>query len=64
MALSISRLDSLVEMPLVSGDQNMILFAPSIYVLLYLDKSTQDNQELRSAAVGYMKEGKPARAVA
>lgn len=36
----------------------MILFAPSIYVLLYLDKSTQDNQELRSMAVGYMKEGK------
>lgn len=36
----------------------MILFAPSIYVLLYLDKSTQDNQELRSTAVGYMKEGK------
>eukprot|EP00066_Takifugu_rubripes_P028231 XP_011617497.1 PREDICTED: CD109 antigen-like [Takifugu rubripes] len=57
LALSISHLDSLVEMPLVGGDQNMILFAPSIYVLLYLDKSTQDNQELRSLAVGYMKEG-------
>lgn len=55
--MSISHLDSLVQMPLGSGEQNMIHFAPSIYVLLYLDKSTQDEQELRSKAVGYLKEG-------
>ena len=36
----------------------MIHFAPSIYVLQYLDKSTQDNKELRSKALGYMKDGK------
>lgn len=58
LALSISHLDSLVQRPLGCGEQNMIHFAPSIYVLLYLDKSTQDNQELRSQAVAYLKEGK------
>lgn len=42
----------------------MIHFAPSIYVLLYLDKSTQENQELHSKAVGYLKEGKLTIAVA
>uniref|UniRef100_H3DHJ9 CD109 molecule n=1 Tax=Tetraodon nigroviridis TaxID=99883 RepID=H3DHJ9_TETNG len=57
LALSISHLDSLVQRPLGCGEQNMIHFAPSIYVLLYLDKSTQDNQELRSQAVAYLKEG-------
>lgn len=46
-------------MPLGCGEQNMIHVAPSLYVLLYLDKSTQDNQELRSKAVGYLKEGRP-----
>lgn len=58
LALSISHLDSLVQMPLGCGEQNMIHFAPSIYVLLYLDKSTQDNQELRSKALAYLQEGK------
>lgn len=58
MALSIRHLDSLVQMPLGSGEQNMIQFAPSIYVLLYLDKSTQDNQDLWTKALGYVKEGK------
>lgn len=58
LALSISNLDSLVQMPLGCGEQNMIHFAPSIYVLQYLDKSTQDNKEIRSKALSYMKEGK------
>uniref|UniRef100_A0A3Q4AFB4 Uncharacterized protein n=1 Tax=Mola mola TaxID=94237 RepID=A0A3Q4AFB4_MOLML len=57
LALSISSLDSLVLLPVGCGEQNMIHFAPSIYVLQYLDKSTQDNKELRSKALGYMKDG-------
>lgn len=57
LALSISNLDSLVQMPLGCGEQNMIHFAPSVYVLQYLDKSAQDNKETRSRALGYMKEG-------
>ncbi|XP_041810122.1 CD109 antigen-like [Chelmon rostratus] len=57
LALSISNLESLVQMPLGCGEQNMIHFAPSVYVLQYLDKSAQDNKETRSRALGYMKEG-------
>ncbi|XP_049917736.1 CD109 antigen-like [Epinephelus moara] len=55
--LAIRNLDSLVQMPLGCGEQNMIHFAPSIYVLQYLDKSVQDNKEIRSKALGYMMEG-------
>lgn len=58
LGLSISNLDSLIQMPLGCGEQNMIHFASSIYVLHYLDKSTLDNKEIRSRALGYMTEGK------
>lgn len=35
----------------------MIHFAPSIYVLRYLDRSNQDKPEIKSRALSYMKEG-------
>lgn len=57
LALSIHHLNSLVELPVGCGEQNMIHFAPSIYVLHYLDSSNQDNAALRSRALSYMKEG-------
>lgn len=58
LALSISSLDLLVQMPLGCGEQNMIHFAPSIYVLQYLERSTQDDPEIRRRALAYMMEGK------
>ncbi|KAM6912159.1 CD109 antigen [Xenentodon cancila] len=57
LALSIGSLDSLVQIPVGCGEQNMIHFAPSVYVLQYLEKSTQDDKEIRSKALHYMKEG-------
>lgn len=35
----------------------MIYFAPSIYVLQYLDKSNLDHTEIRTRALGYLMEG-------
>lgn len=58
LGFSISNLDSLIQMPLGCGEQNMIYFASSIYILQYLDRSTLDNEQIRSRALGYMKEGK------
>ncbi|XP_068608150.1 CD109 antigen-like [Brachionichthys hirsutus] len=57
LGLSINNLDSLVDLPLGCGEQNMIRFAPSLYVLQYLDRSTQDNTEIRSRALALMMEG-------
>ncbi|XP_038585798.1 CD109 antigen-like [Micropterus salmoides] len=57
LALSVRNLDSLVQMPLGCGEQNMIHFAPNIYVLHYLNTSNQDNKEIRSRALGYMMKG-------
>lgn len=57
LGLSIHNLGSLVQLPLGCVEQNMIRFAPSIYVLRYLDKSGRDDKEIRSRALGYMMEG-------
>ncbi|KAL6105801.1 cd109 [Pungitius sinensis] len=57
LGMSIRHLDSLVQKPVGCGEQVMLHFAPCIYVLQYLDKSTADNQEIRSTALGYMMEG-------
>ncbi|XP_056282328.1 CD109 antigen isoform X2 [Pseudoliparis swirei] len=56
LAFSISNLDSLVQMPLGCGEQNMIHFAPCIYVLQYLDNLI-GNEEIRSRALIYMMDG-------
>ncbi|XP_034051005.1 CD109 antigen [Thalassophryne amazonica] len=57
LALSINNLDALVQMPVSCGEQNLVHFAPSVYVLQYLKLSFQDNEELSSRALGYMMEG-------
>lgn len=36
----------------------MIHFAPSVYVLQYLDMSAQDDEDIRSRALRFMMEGK------
>uniref|UniRef100_A0A1A8AAT7 CD109 molecule n=1 Tax=Nothobranchius furzeri TaxID=105023 RepID=A0A1A8AAT7_NOTFU len=57
LALSFENLESLVQIPTGCGEQNMIHFAPSVYVVQYLDKSFDDDAELRSKALSYMKKG-------
>ncbi|KAM8917570.1 CD109 antigen [Spinachia spinachia] len=57
LAMSIRNLDSLLQKPVGCGEQNMVRFAPCIYVIQYLDKSTADRKEIRSRALGYMMEG-------
>lgn len=42
---SISGLDSLVQMPHGCGEQNMINFAPNVYVLQYLEASRQMGEQ-------------------
>lgn len=56
---SISGLDSLIQMPRGCGEQNMINFAPNIYVLQYLSATGQANQDTTDRATAYMMSGKP-----
>lgn len=59
MATAIEHMNLLVQKPLGCGEQNMIHFAPSVYVLHYLDMSAQDDKDIRSRALHFMMEGKP-----
>ncbi|XP_054849093.1 CD109 antigen [Eublepharis macularius] len=54
---SISGLASLIKMPYGCGEQNMINFAPNIYVLDYLTKTGELKHNTKLKAVSYMREG-------
>ncbi|XP_047243439.1 CD109 antigen isoform X2 [Girardinichthys multiradiatus] len=54
---SISGLDSLIQMPYGCGEQNMIHFAPNIYVLQYLSARGQVVPEVTERATDYMMKG-------
>ncbi|XP_016084557.1 CD109 antigen-like [Sinocyclocheilus grahami] len=53
---SIGNLDSLIEMPYGCGEQNMIHFAPNIYVLQYMRITKQTDEQTRNKAMSYMME--------
>ncbi|XP_076874173.1 CD109 antigen [Brachyhypopomus gauderio] len=53
---SISGLDSLIQMPYGCGEQNMVHFAPAVYVWQYLS-SVGQLQDTRSIALQFMQQG-------
>ncbi|KAA0708243.1 TGF-beta-1-binding protein [Triplophysa tibetana] len=53
---SIGNLDSLIQLPYGCGEQNMIHFAPNVYVLQYLRSSGQNEEQTRNRAMSYMQE--------
>ncbi|XP_054425606.1 CD109 antigen [Pteronotus mesoamericanus] len=54
---SINGLSSLIRMPYGCGEQNMINFAPNIYVLDYLTKKKQLTENLKEKALSFMRQG-------
>ncbi|KFP91429.1 CD109 antigen, partial [Apaloderma vittatum] len=54
---SIHGLSSLIKMPYGCGEQNMINFAPNVYVLQYLTKTRQLREDIKSKAVSFMRKG-------
>ena len=61
MTQSIEGLDQLLQMPFGCGEQNMILFAPNVYVTRYLKETEQLKPEIMAKAehlmlVGYQRE--------
>ncbi|XP_043736825.1 alpha-2-macroglobulin-like protein 1 isoform X2 [Cervus elaphus] len=57
MGTALQNLDKLVQMPTGCGEQNMVIFAPIIYVLQYLEKTELLTEEIWSRAVGFLKLG-------
>ncbi|TRZ18606.1 hypothetical protein HGM15179_008518 [Zosterops borbonicus] len=57
MGTAMQNLHQLLQMPFGCGEQNMVLFAPNIYVLDYLNKTGQLSEEIKSKAIGYLVSG-------
>ncbi|KAM6162667.1 LOW QUALITY PROTEIN: alpha-2-macroglobulin-like [Erethizon dorsatum] len=57
LSSSIKNTQNLLQMPYGCGEQNMVLFAPNIYVLKYLNETQQLTQEIESKAIGYLSTG-------
>uniref|UniRef100_A0A8C5ZYJ1 PZP alpha-2-macroglobulin like n=1 Tax=Marmota marmota marmota TaxID=9994 RepID=A0A8C5ZYJ1_MARMA len=51
---TMQNIQNLLQMPYGCGEQNMVLFAPNIYILNYLNETQQLTQEIKSKAIGYL----------
>jgi hypothetical protein len=60
---SINGLASLIRMPYGCGEQNMINFAPNIYILDYLTKKKQLTDNVKEKALSFMRQGKHFRSI-
>ncbi|KAM5336307.1 pregnancy zone protein-like [Glossophaga mutica] len=54
---ALQNIQNLLQMPYGCGEQNMVLFAPNIYVLNYLNETQQLTSEIKSKAIGYLTNG-------
>ncbi|XP_065434812.1 pregnancy zone protein-like [Chrysemys picta bellii] len=61
LGTAMQNLQQLLQMPFGCGEQNMVLFAPNIYVLDYLNKRGQLSEETKSKAIGYLVSGEKGR---
>ncbi|NXM69907.1 A2ML1 protein, partial [Serilophus lunatus] len=57
MGNALQNLDRLLAMPYGCGEQNMVLFAPNIYIQQYLEKSGQLLPNIRAKAQGFLQSG-------
>ncbi|XP_076423999.1 alpha-1-inhibitor 3-like [Peromyscus maniculatus bairdii] len=57
LSSAIKNTQNLLAMPFGCGEQNMVLFAPNIYVLKYLNETQQLTEKIKSKAIGYLNAG-------
>ncbi|XP_018428488.1 PREDICTED: alpha-2-macroglobulin-like [Nanorana parkeri] len=57
MGTALQNPDRLLAMPYGCGEQNMVLFAPNIFILQYLEKTHQLTDEIKSKATKFLESG-------
>ncbi|XP_076880650.1 C3 and PZP-like alpha-2-macroglobulin domain-containing protein 8 isoform X3 [Brachyhypopomus gauderio] len=57
MGPTLNNLDKLLRLPFGCGEQNMIHFAPNVFVLKYLQKTHQLTPEVEAEATDYLLQG-------
>lgn len=61
MGRAMQNLDRLLAMPYGCGEQNMVLFAPNIFILNYLKSTGQLTQNILEKATHFLESGKHCR---
>ncbi len=57
MCRALKNIGDLLAMPYGCGEQNMLLFAPNIYILQYLESSGQLTPEIKNRAITFLESG-------
>ncbi|NXF76991.1 A2ML1 protein, partial [Sclerurus mexicanus] len=57
MGPALQNLDQLLSMPFGCGEQNMVQFAPNIFILQYLNKTKQLDAEIKDKALKFLRTG-------
>ncbi|XP_074973017.1 alpha-2-macroglobulin-like protein 1 isoform X1 [Phalacrocorax aristotelis] len=57
MGNALQNLDHLLAMPYGCGEQNMVRFAPNIYIQQYLEKTGQLHSDIRAKAQSFLQSG-------
>lgn len=57
MGPTLNHLSSLLRLPFGCGEQNMIHFAPNVFVLKYLQKTRQLSPEVERETTDYLVQG-------
>ncbi|XP_068257889.1 alpha-2-macroglobulin-like protein 1 [Nyctibius grandis] len=57
MGPALQNLDQLLELPFGCGEQNMVQFAPNIFILQYLNKTKQLDPEIEEKALKFLRTG-------
>ncbi|NXP76358.1 A2ML1 protein, partial [Ramphastos sulfuratus] len=57
MGPALQNLDRLLQMPFGCGEQNMVQFAPNIFILQYLNKTKQLNTKIEDKALEFLRKG-------
>jgi hypothetical protein len=58
MGPSINGLDKLLKLPTGCGEQNMLKFAPNIYIVKYLEATNNLNENIMDKAKNFLTKGK------
>ncbi|XP_054751982.2 C3 and PZP-like alpha-2-macroglobulin domain-containing protein 8 isoform X1 [Lytechinus pictus] len=57
MGPTLNNLHNLIRLPFGCGEQNMIHFAPNVYIMRYLQRTNQLSSEIKNEATGYLIQG-------
>lgn len=57
MGRTLKNLEGQLRMPYGCGEQNMALLAPNIYILQYLEKTSQLTPDIRKKAIEFLRGG-------